>query len=240
MTQNLQKQQRHAETGNQDSELTTRQVENYLQQHPEFFEKHIELLEDLSIPHPSGTAVSLISKQLELIRNRHHDLENELTALIEIARENDALFNRMHQLTLALLDASSLEETIENLDKVLTECFLTDFVSVKIFQDNPDSPIANLFISPDDENIKLFSRDLSENRPRCGRPTLEQARFLFQESALEVQSFAIIPMMFSNFEGLIAIGSREKRRFHYSLGNLFLVQISEIVGTRLISLIHKA
>ncbi|MDD1630082.1 MAG: DUF484 family protein, partial [Methylococcaceae bacterium] len=77
------------------------------------------------------------------------------------------------------------------------------------------------------------------NQPKCGRPTLAQAKVLFGDSAVEVNSCAIIPMNFTELDGILAIGSREKGRFHYSMGNLFLTQMSEIIGTRLISLLRQ-
>jgi diaminopimelate epimerase len=221
------------------SELSAMQIEQYLQKHPEFFNEHLDLLEQIKIPHPSGNAVSLISKQLEIFRSRHHEMESQLTALIEIARENDTSFIRMHKLTLALLDASTLQEAIANLDIVLSEYFFTDFVAVRIIKANPDIAIADLFIEPGSESLKPFVKELSTNVPSCGRPTLAQARVLFGDAAVEVKSCAIIPMIFTELEGLLAIGSREEGRFHYSMGNLFLTQLSELIGTRLISLLQQ-
>jgi uncharacterized protein len=217
--------------------LTEGQVQDYLQQHPEFFQNHLDLLEKMRIPHPSGSAVSLISKQLEMFRIKHQEQEAQLSALIDIARENDASFNRMHELTLAMLEANSLEDAIANLSEVLAECFLTDFVAVKIIKNSVDSPISNLFVSSDDVRIKHFSAELASNQPKCGRPTFAQATFLFGDIAAEVKSCAIIPMAFTRLEGLLAIGSRDEGRFHYSMGSVFLTQMGEIIGTRLISLI---
>ena len=54
----------------------------FLQHHPEFFNNHLDLLEKINIPHPSGTAVSLIAKQLEVFRSRHQEMESQLTTLI--------------------------------------------------------------------------------------------------------------------------------------------------------------
>ena len=71
--------------------LSAAQIEEYLEHHPDFFNEHLNLLEQLSIPHPSGTAVSLISKQLEIFRTKYQELENQLNTLIEIARSNDCL-----------------------------------------------------------------------------------------------------------------------------------------------------
>ncbi len=220
------------------SNLTSTQVEQYLREHPEFFNEHLHLLEKISIPHPSGNAVSLISKQLEIFRSRHHDLENQLNELIDIARENDTSYTRMHKLTLALLEAKTVEDVVKNLETVLSDYFLTDFVAVRLIKHNPDSPIANLYIAPDSEDLKPFGKELASNQPTCGRPTLTQAKILFGDSSLAVKSFAIMPMMFTELEGFLAVGSSEEERFHYSMGSLFLTQMSEIVGTRLISLLQ--
>lgn len=220
-------------------ELTSSQVEDYLRKHPEFFHEHLELLEHLSIPHPSGSAVSLISKQLELFRSRHHDMENQLTALIDIARDNDTSLNRMHKLTLALLDATSLEDAVANLDVVLSEYFLIDFVAVRIIKHRPDTALSNLFIEPDSKDLEPFLNELTSGKPKCGRPTIAQAKVLFGELAFEVKSCAIIPMAFTELEGILAIGSREEGRFHYTMGNLFLNQMSEIIATRLITLLQQ-
>lgn len=220
--------------------LSEEQVVAYLQENPEFFRDHLGLLERMQIPHPSGNAVSLIAKQLELFRSRHQEQENQLAALIDIARENDAAFNRMHELTLAMLEANSLEDAVANLSEVLAECFLTDFVAIKIIKDFSGSPISNIFVTPDEPSLKHFSAELAGNQPKCGRPSLAQARFLFGDAAVEVRSCAIIPMAFTRLEGLLAIGSRDEGRFHYSMGSLFLTQMSEIIGTRLISLLHHS
>ena len=223
----------------QNLSLNAAQVADYLQQYPDFFHDHLNLLELMSIPHPSGTAVSLILKQLELFRSKHQELENRLNALIEIARDNDTSFIRMHKLTLALLEASTLEQAIANLDVVLAEYFLTDFVAVRIIKQCPESAMAHLFIEPGSENLQPFLKELSGNQPKCGRPTLAQAKVLFGDAAAEVKSCAIIPMTFTELDGILAIGSRKEDRFHYSMGNLFLTQMSEIIGTRLIALLRQ-
>jgi uncharacterized protein len=225
-------------TGQKTLNLTSTQVEQYLREHPEFFNEHLHLLEQMRIPHPSGNAVSLIAKQLELFRSKHQELESQLTELIEIARENDTSYVRMHKLTLALLDAKTIEEAVENLETVLSEYFLTDFVAIRVIKHSSDATASSVYIEPDSEDLKPFSKELSSNQPTCGRPTLTQAKILFGDSSLEVQSYAIMPMMFTELEGFLAVGSREDGRFHYSMGSLFLTQMSEIVGTRLIALLE--
>jgi uncharacterized protein YigA (DUF484 family) len=219
------------------SSITANDVENYLRDHPDFFNAHLHLLEQLSIPHPSGGAVSLISKQLEIFRNRHHEMENQLNNLIEIARENDVSLHRMHELTLAMLDAANLEEFLENLEQIFFRSFQADFFALRIYQEHPDFSISNLFIAPGNPQLEAFRASLRGSEPQCARPTYAQAQFLFGDLAFEVKSAALVPLHFTELEGILAIGSRDAERFHHSMGNLFLVQMSKIIGTRLISLL---
>jgi uncharacterized protein YigA (DUF484 family) len=219
--------------------INDEQVAAFLEENPDFFTKHIQLLENMSIPHPSGGAVSLISKQLELFRGRYLDMENQLIELIDIARDNDTAVNRMHKLNLALLDAKTLGEVVTNLNLVLSEYFLTDYAAIRIIQLENNTEYADIFISPESNDLKAFARELSYGLPRCGQPTLTQARILFGFNANEVKSCAIIPMLFTEIEGLLAIGSRDENRFHASMGHLFLTQMSEVIATRLMTLLKN-
>jgi len=222
------------------SEVQASDVEAYLHSNPEFFNEHLELLEKISVPHPSGNAISLVSKQLELFRSRHHEMESELNVLIDIARSNDDSANKMHELTLAVLEAETFDVAIANLDEVLKECFLTDFFSMRIITEKSyETAMPSIFVKPDDEGLTHFVKELTSSHASCGRPTLAQAEFLFGSQALEVQSSAIIPMAFLEIEGIIAIGSRNADRFSRDMGRLFLTQMSEIVGTRFISLLKN-
>ena len=222
------------------TEINAAQVADYLKSHPDFFIEHVHLLEQLSIPHPSGVAVSLISKQLELFRLRSQEMENQLIELIEIARGNDTAVTRMHKLNLALLDATTLDDVVTNLNIVLSEYFLTDFVAIRLIQDAPNSDLNGLFVASDSNELKPFAEELQIGKPRCGKPTLTQARMLFGFQANEVKSCAIVPLLFTELEGLLAIGSRDENRFHASMGHLFLTQMSEVIATRLITLLQSA
>ena len=53
-----------------DTQLPEQAVVDYLTAHPDFFTRHPQLLRDLSLPHDSGNAVSLIERQVELLRKQ--------------------------------------------------------------------------------------------------------------------------------------------------------------------------
>ena len=221
--------------------ITETQVKAYLEKNPDFFHNHLELLESLSVPHPSGPAISLVAKQLEIFRAKHQKVEGQFIELIDIAKENDLTAQRMHELTLAILDSQTLDDLLENLNEVFANCFLSDFFSLRIFNDheNDQLPTKNLFINRNSKHALAFKDVLALNQPQCGKPPINQAQILFAENALQIKSCAIIPMNFTGLEGVIAIGSREKERYKTDMGHLFLTQISEIIATQLITFLTK-
>lgn len=220
------------------SDLNAQSVADYLQKYPDFFNQHLELLETLAIPHPSnGNVVSLVARQLETFRNKQQKQEEQLNSLLEIAKHNDVCASRMHQLTLSLLNSATLEAAVANLKQVLTETFLTDFVALKIIGESKNPALAACFISDEHENLHYVTAELIHNTPRCGRLGAGQTRFLFGDDAAQVKSCAIIPVLSHELAALLVIGSRDENRFHYSLGTLFLIQLSEIVGIRLATLL---
>ncbi|MFB0988682.1 MAG: DUF484 family protein, partial [Gammaproteobacteria bacterium] len=92
------------------SELSAEEVANYLKANPEFFIEQEGLLADLSLPHESGKAISLIERQVTILRNRGADARQKLNNLLENARNNDQLFDTTRSLVLALLRAKDVTE----------------------------------------------------------------------------------------------------------------------------------
>ena len=53
--------------------ISADQVHDFLRENLDFFAENSELLELLKIPHPSGQAVSLVTKQLEIYRAKKRE-----------------------------------------------------------------------------------------------------------------------------------------------------------------------
>lgn len=213
-------------------------VEDYLRQHPEFFENHLELLEVLKVPHPTGPAVSLVTRQVHQLRDRNRRLQTQLNEILQIARENDSLHQRLHQLTLTLLDAKGLEDTLAGLEWGLHEYFQTDFVVLRIAAPVIETPVADLCVAPDSEGMALIEAVLDAGSPRCAHPELNDGSFfLFGRDAPEVASYALIPLQHAALKGLLAIGSRDPERFSPGMGYLFLTQMGEVLSARLAALL---
>jgi len=90
--------------------------------------------------------VSLVERQLRLLRERNHELRSRLAQLMDIARDNDRLFERTRRLIVALLDADSLEDLVATVEDSLRHDFQVPFVSLLLFSDNP--PAVGRWVSP--------------------------------------------------------------------------------------------
>jgi uncharacterized protein YigA (DUF484 family) len=205
-------------------------VIDYLVQNPQFFERHPELLAELRIPHPSGAAVSLLEHQTRILRERNRTLQSRLDELLAVARDNDRLADRMHRLTLELMEAHNLDSAIFSLKDELRSNFECDAVAIKLLGagDGED------WVQPDSSALTSFSHILQEPRPVCGRRLREQLQFLVSDSAVAIGSAALVPLVDNNqVVGLLAVGSYRPDHFHPGMGTVFLRQLGAIAGRAL-------
>ena len=63
----------NAEIGSIET-LSDDDVVRYLRNHGDFFGRHPTLLTDLSLPHDSGQAISLVERQVAILRERNIDV----------------------------------------------------------------------------------------------------------------------------------------------------------------------
>jgi uncharacterized protein YigA (DUF484 family) len=217
-------------------DIAAADVEDWLLRHPDFFHHHPDCLESLNLPHTCGDAVSLVTRQIELLRVKNRKLQSQLNDILHIARENDTLLRRFHQLTLAMLDAASLDDALAALRWLLHDCFQADFVAVRLIHPLIDCPVGDLCVSEDCPQLSHFKQILETGKPECGMPSREQAQFLFGENACEAESYALVPLQHAGLKGVLAIGSRDPHRFEPGMGSLFLSQMSDVVAARFVSL----
>ncbi len=212
--------------------LDAKQVADFLREHPDFFNEELELLADLHIPHPVGGAVSLLERQVETLRDQNHDLKRKLMELVQVARDNDRLNERMHQLILDLITTQDMEQIIDTLNRHLQGEFKADTVTV-LLHDIAEDKARESGVKPierDDPALQHFETFYKTGHPLCGRLKLVQLEFLFGDQAPAVGSAALIPIGLDAEQGMIAIGSREANRFHPGMGTLFLTHLGELLG----------
>ena len=211
------------------------QLISLLKEHGDILQRHPELLAELEIPHQAGGAVSLIERQVGVLRAKLKGGEDHLRELMDIARVNDRLASSRHRIAINLLGAHDLIDVISVVLDELKNELKAEFADIKLFSDNAEltEKHPGLFVATDAPELSQFSTMLKQKIPVCGRSSAEQNEFLFSEKADEVASAAVIPLVAGADLGLLGLGSSEDDRFQGSMGTEFLGQIGDLVSAAL-------
>ncbi|MBT8084034.1 MAG: DUF484 family protein [Woeseia sp.] len=218
--------------------LSEQTVHDFLEDHPDFFERHKSLLGALRLPHVTGGTVSLVERQVSVLRQKDIKLERRLRELLTVARANDVLATKIHNLAVSLLATKNLEETLAAIERSLRAEFDAEH-SVLVLFGEPDNftDIGNgRFFRPmrrESETLAAFSTFLESDSPRCGQTRDAQRDFLFPGNTDEVGSVALVPLGSRSATGFLAIGSADANRFHPGMSIDFLGRIGDLVAAAL-------
>src|SRR5580658_4341715 len=208
-------------------------VTRYLQQNPEFFENHLQLLARLRLPHARGSStISLVERQVEVLRERHLAMEQKLADFVTVARANDAVAEKLHRFTRRLLRAQTRQSAVEQLEASLREDF-DSFHSVLVLIGEQDSVVPQRFVrlvDREDVNLKSFESLFTSGKPRCGQARDSQREFLFAADAPDIGSVALVPLGDHGSLGLLALGSTDRDRFHPGMSTDFLARLADLIS----------
>jgi len=211
-------------------------IASYLQRNPEFFERHQAVLARLKLPHArGGAAISLVERQIEVLREKQAALEGKLAELVRVARANDAISERLHRFTRRLLRTVPPQEAIARIEAGLREDF-DAFHAVLVLIGNspdPDAPRFVRTVPADDPNLKSFESLFTSGKPRCGQARDSQREFLFGAEGAEMGSVALVPLGDKGRLGLLALGSADRDRFHPGMSTEFLARLAELIADSL-------
>jgi uncharacterized protein len=215
-----------------ESALDEAQVAAFLKANPDFLARHPELLEALELRHASGAAVSLIERQVEILRGKSGRLEDRLKTLLDAARDNESRAANVHRLARSLIRAPTLAATLTALRKCLREDFNVDDCWVGIAASalkrhdieglhvvDPAGPVAKAF-----ENF--FRTRLIE----CGPLDEARAKLLFPQAKQLPASAAIVPLEKEKDLGMLVLASADPQRFQPRQGRLFLDMTADLVA----------
>jgi uncharacterized protein YigA (DUF484 family) len=210
-------------------------IERYLGLNPDFFERHQPLLARMRLPHMrTGSTVSLVERQVEVLREQKTEADRRLAEFIAVARANDTLAERIHRFTRRMLRAPNPVVAINTLEASLREDF-DAFHSVLVLT-TPIASLAKVEAEPflrklpaDDANIRTFEALLATGKPRCGQVRDTQRDFLFGPESASIGSVALVPLGEGGALGLLALGSAERERFHPGMSTEFLKRMGELI-----------
>ncbi len=216
----------------ESTNTTESMVAEYLKDNPDFFSKHPDILVELKIPHNSGSAVSLVEKQVSVLREQNEQSRKRLHELIEIARQNEELARRMHKLALTLMDADDPKDIFSTLYDNLRKNFHADRVVVRLFA-NPsfvDSFPTDEFAGKELNEKSLFKSIIEKRLPLSGRMKRQQQVFLFGDDGDQIASSVMVPLHGEGWGGILSIGSFDAEHFHAGMGVELLANLGEVLS----------
>ena len=213
------------------SEISEQQVVAFLQSHPAFFEQHEELLADIKLPHPAGEAVSLIERQVSVLREQNINMHRRFDELIEVARENDTLFEKTRNLILDIVAAETLDELSNAVQVAMKEEFQADISSLTLFAPAHKKLLTQARVVPLQEARQSIKGILnSSSRAVCGTLRPQEISFLFPEQTSQVGSAAVAHLGSGEVVGVLAVGSYDPNHYRANTGTLFLTYVSDILN----------
>lgn len=204
-------------------------VAQYLQDNPQFFEGHTDLLTQIVLPHPhGGRTISLSERQMVALREKNHGLEKKLHELIEFAKENDALQHKVHEFVVALFAARDLATLQEMVPHLLREIFSVPHATLRVWKANPPS-------------AEVISFTDEQQHPVCLHQAAHDTADWFGEIGKQLHSFAYLPLHAgSESIGLLVMASEDKQRFYPGMGTMFLQRIADAVSAALHPYVQQA
>jgi uncharacterized protein YigA (DUF484 family) len=206
------------------------EVASYLKQHPEFFENYAEALADIYIAHPhGGRAISISERQILTLRDRSRQLESKLREVIQFGEENDAISEKVHRISLALLGSHDIRSVLGKTYLSLREDFAVPHVALRVWRGGGDG-------LPEFGQVSDATREFASSlsNPYCVGHAMVDTGGLFGEAGAHLRSFSYLPLRDGDTFGLLALASEDARRFYPEMGTLYLKRIGELVSAAIV------
>lgn len=206
-------------------------VSRYLDDHPDYFLRYPDLLSRLLLAHETGgKAVSLIERQVKVLREQSQTLQRQLRELVNNARENDVLSGRLHRFATAMIGCTSLDDALDTTYDLLRQEFKLDAVVI-LLQGRPTRGGRPELVPEDDKRLNSLFRQFNSGKPICGGKFDDSLMsYLFSGRAAEIKSIAIIPLGEKHPHGILGLGTSDPHRFHPGMGTVYLTRLGEMLA----------
>ena len=212
------------------------QVADYLKEHPDFLNRHGDVFAVLDVDHQqAGRSVSLIERQVGVLRQREQHQEARIREMIDAARQNEALGQRLHHLAVTLIQERDLSHQLADFINRIVEGDKLDAVSVLVAEELPSAPAEiRLDQEKNDEYRDVVNRvahGASVCDDRLPRRLLD---YLFGDDTT-VQSVAVVPLVISGQRpfGVVVLGATDVERFHPEMGTHYLDRLGQLLAAAL-------
>ena len=213
------------------------EIARYLLDTPGFFERHAEALAAVRLTSPHGQrAVSLQERQMEMLRDKIKGLEHKIIEMIRHSQDNEAIGDRLHRFTRAILLTSNPGDLPEVIVRELKHEFMVPRAALRMWG-AADPYTALRFAQGASDDVRSFAASL--HAPYCGANSGFEACGWLEEPN-SVVSMAMIPLRHGGGEGafgLLVLGSPDPTRYSADMGTEFLSRLGEVSSAGLARLL---
>lgn len=221
--------------------LSAQSVANYLTENSDFFAEHPDILAELALPHNSGSAVSLVERQVAILRETSLQTRHKLSEFVQAAKENDGLLQTTQSLVIDLINCRSIAQTFEMLEEKLAKSFGVESVSVLLINhsETHDNDLNQRFHKTMAEAEQAIAGILQNKTSLCGTLRETEAEFIFNGSQYAIGSAAIASKELTHQHGistlLVAVAHHNSDHYNHETGTLFLDYLCDILA----ALMHR-
>ena len=202
------------------SKLDPKDVELFLLENLNFFETRESLVSELKFKHDSGSASSLLERQVTKLRDEHKSLISLLNTFIKTASINEDLFNKSKDLTLKILGSKNKKEIMTTVESEFKKEFKVDKPKLAFFKNEKLDEL---------ENITGLS--FHKGAIHCGSFSSEKMNILFKDKKIE--SMAVTVVIAKNEIGLLMLGSYDRTKYLGDEDTTFIEYIRDVLETKL-------
>jgi hypothetical protein len=207
------------------------EVAAFLKDNPEFFEHYADQLAEIFIPHPhGGRAVSISERQILTLRDKNKQLESKLRDVIQFGEENDAISEKVHRISIALLGTTDIRGVLNAVYLSLREDFAVPRVALRAWCASGESDLGEF--APVSEASREFT--ISLTHPYCSSRPMVDTASLFGEAGVHLRSFSYVPLRNGETFGLLVLASEDPQRFYPEMGTLYLKRLGELIGAAIV------
>ena len=200
--------------------LDPKAVEAFLRAHPNFLQDRPGLLAVLNLPHGGEGAVSLVERQVSVLRERNIASRQKLAELSDISRENDRLLDATRNTILALLAGESRADLSRIWLDQVTGTFKAEMGALVWLDGSADSAEEALVT---DKLVRQSSGFSGVLRP-------EEMQAMFGTAATEGSAALVAIRSGEDHIGVLGVGSHDTQRYRPEDGTLFLDYLAEVIG----------
>lgn len=202
------------------------QVVAFLRARPDFLQTHADLIDVLALPaeFKGRNVVDLRQAMMDRLQDELQRLRDHRGQLLANARANQSAQSQTHRAVLAMLEAPNFEHLIHIVTRDLPQILAVDAVTLCVEVNGPDT-----LGQPATPGVRRLERGAVDALMGPGEDLLlidaaPQTRDVFGAAADLVRSQALVRLHTSHTApaGLLAIGSRERTRFHAGQGTELL------------------